>query len=126
VPGHVANRLQAALWREAIHLVESGVASVHDVDVAVASGPGLRWAVMGPTRLFHLGGDDGGIAAFCERYADSFHRWWDDLGRPRLDDRTIGQLVAGMESSVGSETVAELAARRDALLAAVIAATHPR
>jgi carnitine 3-dehydrogenase len=67
VPGHVANRLQAALWREAIHLVEQGVAPVRDVDLAVSCGPGLRWAVMGPTMLFHLGGDDGGIAAFCER-----------------------------------------------------------
>jgi 3-hydroxybutyryl-CoA dehydrogenase len=126
VPGHVANRLQAALWREAIHLVEEGVATVHDVDVAVSSGPGLRWAVMGPTRLFHLGGDDGGIAAFCERYADSFHRWWDDLGHPRLVDPTVDQLVQGMTQSIGSQTTDELAARRDAMLTAVIAATHPR
>src|SRR4051812_30176088 len=80
VPGHVANRLQAALWREAIPLVTEGVATVEDVDTAVSSGPGLRWAVMGPTLLFHLGGGPGGLAEFCERYADSFHRWWDDLG----------------------------------------------
>jgi 3-hydroxybutyryl-CoA dehydrogenase len=126
VPGHVANRLQAALWREAIHLVEEGVASVHDVDVAVSSGPGLRWAVMGPTTLFHLGGDDGGIAAFCERYADSFHRWWDDLGDPRLDQHTVQDLVDGTVDSVGAATVDDLAVRRDALLLQVIAATHPR
>ncbi|HEY7045446.1 MAG TPA: 3-hydroxyacyl-CoA dehydrogenase NAD-binding domain-containing protein [Nocardioidaceae bacterium] len=123
VPGHVANRLQAALWREAIHLIDTGVASVRDVDVAVSSGPGLRWALMGPTTLFHLGGDEGGIAAFCERYADSFHRWWDDLGDPRLDAATVHRLVEGM-STVAS--VDELAARRDAALTAVIAATHPR
>ncbi len=126
VPGHVANRLQAALWREAIHLVETGVATVRDVDVAVSSGPGLRWAVMGPTQLFHLGGDDGGIAAFCERYADSFHRWWDDLGEPRLDSGTVGQLVEGMKELAGSESTDEIAARRDSILTAVVAATHPR
>ncbi len=126
VPGHVANRLQAALWREAIHLVNEGVASVRDVDVAVASGPGLRWAVMGPTRLFHLGGDDGGIADFCERYADSFHRWWDDLGSPQLDAATVERLVAGMAEVSGPEAVRELARRRDETLAAVVAATHPR
>jgi len=125
VPGHVANRLQAALWREAIHLVNEGVASVHDVDLAVSSGPGLRWAVMGPTQLFHLGGDDGGITAFCERYADSFHRWWDDLGQPHLDAPTVERLVEGMKESLGSETNEQLAARRDAVLTAVIAATHP-
>jgi len=126
VPGHVANRLQAALWREAIHLVEEGVASVHDVDVAVSSGPGVRWAVMGPTTLFHLGGDDGGIAAFCERYADSFHRWWGDLGDPRLDQQTVQDLIDGMADSVGGATVDDLATQRDATLMRVIAATHPR
>jgi 3-hydroxybutyryl-CoA dehydrogenase len=126
VPGHVANRLQAALWREAIHLVNEGVATVHDVDVAISSGPGLRWAVMGPTLLFHLGGDDGGIATFCERYADSFHRWWDDLGRARLDGPTVKALVDGMAQSAGSETTEDLAAKRDKTLTAVIAATHPR
>jgi 3-hydroxybutyryl-CoA dehydrogenase len=124
VPGHVANRLQAALWREAIHLIEEGVASVHDIDVAVAAGPGLRWAVMGPTTLFHLGGDDGGIAEFCERYADSFHRWWDDLGDPRLDPANVQRLVDGIRDSVGSESTDVLAARRDAGLTAVIAASR--
>ncbi len=122
VPGHVANRLQAALWREAIHLVAEGVASVDDVDTAVASGPGLRWAVMGPTLLFHLGGDDGGLATFCERYADSFNRWWDDLGAPHLDPATAKRLVDGL--GAGTDDIARLAAVRDARLAAVIAATH--
>lgn len=123
VPGHVANRLQAALWREAIHLVAEGVASVDDVDTAVSSGPGLRWAVMGPTLLFHLGGDDGGLATFCERYADSFNRWWDDLGDPRLDEDTTARLVAGLADATRPSTD-ELVATRDSRLAAVIAATH--
>ncbi len=124
VPGHVANRLQAALWREAIHLVNEGVASVDDIDTAVSSGPGLRWAVMGPTRLFHLGGDDGGLAAFCERYSESFNRWWDDLGEPHLDPATAARLVAGLTVDPTPEGVETLAAGRDALLAAVVAATH--
>ena len=124
VAGHVANRLQAALWREAIHLVNEGVASVEDVDTAVSSGPGLRWAVMGPTLLFHLGGDDGGLAAFCERYGDSFNRWWDDLGEPHLDAATAKRLVDGLASNMTSHSVEELARRRDQLLTAVVAATH--
>jgi 3-hydroxybutyryl-CoA dehydrogenase len=123
VPGHVANRLQAALWREAIHLVNEGVATVADVDTAVSSGPGLRWAVMGPSTLFHLGGGDGGLAAFCERYGESFNRWWDDLGQPRLDDATASRLVEGL-SAVTAGSAHELEATRDARLAAVIAATH--
>ena len=59
VRGHIANRLQAALWREAIHLMDSGVASVADIDAAVAYGPGLRWAFMGPSLTFHLAGGEG-------------------------------------------------------------------
>lgn len=123
VPGHVANRLQAALWREAIHLVNEGVASVADVDTAVSAGPGLRWAVMGPTLLFHLGADDGGLATFCDRYSDSFNRWWDDLGDPRLDPQTADRLARQLADDVG-DSVDLLAAKRDRQLAAVIAATH--
>lgn len=121
VPGHVANRLQAALWREAIHLVNEGVASVEDVDTAIAAGPGVRWAVMGPNHLFHLAGDDGGLATFIERYGESFNRWWDDLGDPRLDEETAERLVAGLEDS---DDLAVLAARRDARVAAVVAAAR--
>ncbi|MFJ3667336.1 3-hydroxyacyl-CoA dehydrogenase NAD-binding domain-containing protein [Streptomyces sp. NPDC090106] len=124
VPGHVANRLQAALWREAIHLVNEGVATVDDIDTAVSSGPGLRWAVMGPTALFHLGGDDGGLAVFCERYGDSFNRWWDDLGRPHLDQATTARLVEGLSAATDPEGIRDLAAERDALLTAVVVATH--
>ena len=65
VRGHVANRLQAALWREAIHLVTEGVVSVADADAAVAYGPGLRWALMGPSLTFHLAGGEGGMTRFA-------------------------------------------------------------
>lgn len=121
VPGHVANRLQAALWREAIHLVNEGVASVADVDKAVSSGPGVRWAAMGPTQLFHLGAD-GGLAQFCDHYADSFNRWWDDLGDPRLDADTVARLVDGIDEASSTASYGELAVRRDAILAAIVAA----
>ena len=121
VPGHVANRLQAALWREAIHLVNEGVASVEDVDTAVSAGPGLRWATMGPTMLFHLGAGEGGLEAFCERYADSFNRWFDDLGRPRLDEATARRLVDGLRATSGQHSVDELSQRRDALLTGLLA-----
>jgi carnitine 3-dehydrogenase len=123
VPGHVANRLQAALWREVIHLVKEGVATVRDIDTAVSSGPGLRWAVMGPTLLFHLGAGEGGLAAFCERYADSLNRWWDDLGQPQLDQATADRLVAEVSCGIAPESIESLAAKRDRLLTAVIAAT---
>jgi 3-hydroxybutyryl-CoA dehydrogenase len=126
VPGHVANRLQAALWREALHLVKSGGASVEDVDKAVWAGPGLRWAAMGPTMLFHLGAGPGGIASFCERYTASFNRWWDDLGVLHLDEALAKQLADGIAENVGKKTTAELSARRDALIVAMQKAVSQR
>ena len=124
VPGHVANRLQAAVWREAIHMVNSGVASVEDVDTAMWAGPGLRWAVMGPTMLFHLGAGEGGLQEFCERYSVSFNRWWDDLGELHLTPEIAQQLVAGVEAESNNGSSAELSAKRDAMLAAILKSTH--
>lgn len=125
VPGHVANRLQAAVWREAIHLVKSGVASVEDVDKAMWAGPGLRWAAMGPTMLFHLGAGEGGLAAFCERYTDSFNRWWDDLGVLHLDPAIAETLVAGVTEEANGQSPADLSAHRDALIASIQKAMAP-
>jgi len=125
VPGHVANRLQAAVWREAIYLVKSGVASVEDVDKAMWAGPGLRWAVMGPTLLFHLGAGKGGLAKFCQRYTDSFNRWWDDLGSLHLDEALAEQLVSGINQALGGRSTDELSAQRDALIVSVQKAMRP-
>lgn len=122
VPGHVANRLQAALWREAVHLVAEGVATVKDVDLAVSAGPGLRWAVMGPHMLFSLGSGGHGIRAFCERYGDSFHRWWADLGAPRVTPE-IGDLLArGISEEEAGRDFAALAAERDEKIVAALKA----
>lgn len=122
VPGHVANRLQAAVWREAIHLVQSGVASVGDVDKAMTAGPGLRWAAMGPTTLFGLGAGQGGLTAFCDHFADTFNGWWDDLGTPRLDTDTARMLAEGLAQATGGAAVDDLAALRDARIVAMLAA----
>lgn len=123
VPGHVANRLQAALWREAIHLVTTGVATVEDVDRAVWAGPGLRWAAMGPSMLFHLGAGAGGMADFIERYTDSFNGWWEDLGDPRLGPEVAREIAAGVKAEAGAESQEALAARRDRLITAMLGAT---
>ncbi|TCU31498.1 3-hydroxyacyl-CoA dehydrogenase NAD-binding domain-containing protein [Rhizobium azibense] len=125
VPGHVANRLQAAVWREAIHLVTTGVASVEDVDKAIWAGPGLRWAAMGPTMLFHLGAGEGGLAAFCERYSESFNRWWDDLGVLHLDPALTQTLVTGVTEAANGQSSGVLSERRDALIASIQKAIAP-
>ncbi len=125
VPGHVANRLQAALWREAIHLMNIGAATVEDIDTAVWAGPGLRWAAMGPSLLFHLGAGPGGLAEFCERYSGSFERWWGDLGQVTLDRETTARLVAGVEAEARHRTPGELCESRDELIVALLKASAP-
>jgi 3-hydroxybutyryl-CoA dehydrogenase len=124
VPGHVANRLQAALWREAIHLVNTGVASVTDVDKAVWAGPGLRWAAMGPHMLFNLASGGEGFHVFCDRYRDSFHRWWEDLGAPRLTPEVTEKLAAGIDEEAKDRSFADLAAERDRLIVATLQAIN--
>ena len=116
VPAHVANRLQAALWREAISLVENGVTSVEDVDKAVWAGPGLRWAAMGPHMLFHLGAGPGGLREFCNRYSDSFRRWWDDLGEVELTQDLAKSLYDGVIEEGREATTEELSEKRDAMI----------
>lgn len=126
MPGHVANRLQAAVWREAVHMAVEGVASVEDIDKAMWAGPGLRWAAMGPTTLFHLGAGEGGLQAFCDHFRDTFNGWWDDLGAPQLDDETIARLVAGMADQAKGQSTEALSKQRDQMLTAlqVAAAKH--
>ncbi len=119
VPGHVANRMQVALYREAIHLVLEGVASIEDVDAAIAYGPGLRWAIMGPHVLHHLAGGEGGLRHQLEHIGPGIESWWNDLGRPDLTPDVIDRLVAAFEAS-GPRPIAELAAERDALLIALL------
>jgi carnitine 3-dehydrogenase len=122
VPGHVANRLQAALWREAIHLATTGVASVGDIDKAISAGPGIRWAALGPSTLFSLAAGEGGMRAFCERFADSFHRWWPDLGTPRITEDVVRQLVDGLAEEWKGQSLSDIEERRDALILDILKA----
>lgn len=124
VPAHVANRLQAALWREAIYLVESGVACVEDVDKAVWAGPGLRWAAMGPHMLFNLGAGAGGIEEFCNRYTDSFHTWWESMGDARLSPDLAKSLSNGLIEEAKGKSVQELSSDRNNMIVGMLKATR--
>lgn len=125
VPGHIANRLQAAVWREAIDLVLQGVASVADVDKALAAGPGLRWALLGPHMIFHLGGGPGGIQHFIEHVGVSWDSLWKDLASwNSLPAPTADALVAGLQAEAGDRTVQEIAHWRDEKLVQLLKAIY--
>jgi len=116
LPGHVANRLQAALLREVVHVVAEGIVSVEDADAAVSFGPGLRWSIMGPTMLAHLGGGEGGIERFLDQFTEPINAWWASLGTPMLTPEIRRKLIDGINDATHSRTVSELAAERDRLL----------
>jgi 3-hydroxyacyl-CoA dehydrogenase len=116
VPGHVANRLQAALAREVYHLVAEDVVSVADIDKALCWGPGLRWGIMGQVMLNHLGGGQGGIEHFFQQFTGPLTAWWKTLGSPVLTPAVQAKLAAGLHEEVGSRSIAELEAQRDEVL----------
>jgi 3-hydroxyacyl-CoA dehydrogenase len=109
VPGHVANRLQSALYREVLYLIEQGVLSVADADDAVSWGPGLRWGVMGPSLQFHLGGGAGGIQHFIEHLLPAMEPLWKVLGTPALTPEFKQRLAAGTLEEAAGRTVAQIA-----------------
>jgi 3-hydroxyacyl-CoA dehydrogenase len=120
VKGHVANRLQAALWREAFYLVEQGIASVEDIDTAVAHGPGLRWALLGPFLNLHLSGGTGGIAHVLEHLGPPLESWWRDLGNLSLNKELNGSIAQGVTEELAGTDLAHLTSQRDELLLALL------
>ena len=114
--GHIANRLQGALLREAVYLMDEGVASVADIDAAISYGPGLRWAFMGPSLTFHLAGGEGGMEHFLDHLGGAVQSWWDDLGTPSLTPDIRRKLIDGVAAQAAGESVGAIAARRDAFL----------
>jgi 3-hydroxyacyl-CoA dehydrogenase len=117
VVGHVANRLQAAIYREVVNLIHLGVLDVTDADVAVCWGPGLRWGVMGPNLLFHLGGGQGGIQHFMDHLSGPLASWWKDLGNfTEWPDGVKEVIVDGVRAEADGRSVDELAQMRDEVL----------
>ena len=128
IRGHVANRLQAALWQEAFHLVASGVASVADVDAAIAYGPGLRWALLGPFMNLHLSGGQGGIGALFEKPLwAATEGMWRDLGTVSVDTGLGRQVADGVAAALVGRNVEDVVDQRDKALLALLqikAAAH--
>ncbi len=122
VKGHIANRLQAALWREAFHLVDQGVATVRDIDVAISQGPGLRWALLGPFMNLHLSGGQGGIEHLLDHLGGPIEDWWKDLGAPSMTPELKRKVAEQMREVLATADEARFVPERDRLLLDVIAA----
>ncbi|MGA8983686.1 MAG: 3-hydroxyacyl-CoA dehydrogenase NAD-binding domain-containing protein [Candidatus Acidiferrales bacterium] len=109
LPGHVGNRLQAALYREVLYLIQQGVVSVEDADIAVCYGPGLRWGVMGPSLQWHLGGGPGGIHHFVEHFMDGFVGQMRKLVMPDVTPALMQTVIDGVLKEANGQSVEQLA-----------------
>lgn len=120
LPGFIAGRMQEAMWREMLHMVTNGEATVEEIDEAVAYGPGLRWAIMGPGMVYHLGGGEGGMAHVLDQFGPSLQWPWTRLEAPELTDDLRQRLIAGCEAEAKGRSVAEMIRERDDCLIEII------
>jgi carnitine 3-dehydrogenase len=120
LPGHVANRFQAALYKEVLYLVQQGVLSVADADVAVCYGPGIRWGVMGPSLQWHVGGGQGGIQHFMEHLMDPLAGMMKTLGTPEITPQLKQTVVDAVLKEAGGRSVEQLAREENAVLIALL------
>ena len=116
LPGHVANRLQAALYREVAYLIQEGVLSVADADDAVSWGPGLRWGVMGPSLQWHVGGGAGGIKHFMEHLMDPLGGMMKTLGKPEITPALKKTIADGVLKEAADRSVEQLAKEENEVL----------
>ncbi|MBW1689969.1 MAG: 3-hydroxyacyl-CoA dehydrogenase family protein [Deltaproteobacteria bacterium] len=123
--GHIANRLAAALWREATDIVLKGIASVEDVDKALSAGPGIRWALMGQHLIYHLGGGEGGIEHFIDHLGPAFEQWWKNMATwTSLPPGAKDILVEGVNEELRGKSVGEMAQWRDDKLIKLLKLIH--
>jgi 3-hydroxyacyl-CoA dehydrogenase len=116
LPGHVANRFQAALYKEVLYLVQQGVLSVADADIAVCYGPGIRWGVMGPSLQWHVGGGEGGIQHFMEHLMDPLEAMMKTLGTPQITPQLKQTVVDAVLKEAAGRSVEQLAREENSVL----------
>jgi len=120
VPGFIATRLQEAMWREMLHMVDAGEATVQQIDDAVTFGPGLRWAITGPGMNYHLAGGDKGMAHVLDQFGPSLKWPWTRLEAPELTDELRHKLIAGCEAEAAGRTIPDMIRARDAYLISIL------
>jgi carnitine 3-dehydrogenase len=125
IEGYLSDRLQEAVWREILHLVNDGVATTGELDEAIAYGPGLRWAFWGTNLIFHLAGGEDGMRHMLHQFGPALKLPWTKLVAPELNDTLIDRMVEGTQQQAGNRSIKELERQRDEALIAVMQALKP-
>ncbi|MFO1147241.1 MAG: L-carnitine dehydrogenase [Alsobacter sp.] len=121
IEGFVADRLMEALWREALWLVNDGVATTEEIDAAVVYGCGLRWSLMGTFLTFHLAGGEGGMRHMLHQFGPALKLPWTKLVAPELTEELIDRVADGCEAQAAGRSIAQLETRRDEFLVKLLA-----
>ncbi len=116
VPGYISDRLQEAIWREALHMVADGTANTAEIDAAICDGPGLRWALMGPCLTFHLAGGETGMAHMLAQFGPALKLPWTRLEAPELTEELSNRMIEGTQAQAGNRSIRELERMRDQAL----------
>ena len=116
LPGYLSDRLQEALWREALHIVNEGYASTKELDRAIEDGPGMRWSLMGTFLTFHLAGGNAGMKHMLEQFGPALKLPWTKLKAPRLSNKLSNRVIAGTKKQARGKSVAEISKIRDEYL----------
>lgn len=116
IEGHIADRLMEALWREALHIVNDGIATTEEVDKAFTHAAGLRYAQYGPFMTFHLAGGEGGMRHMLKQFGPALKKPWTKLVAPELTEDLYDKVVTGSEASSQGYTMSELDQKRNEFL----------
>ena len=116
LPGYLSDRLQEALWREALHIVNEGYASTKELDRAIEDGPGMRWSLMGTFLTFHLAGGNAGMKHMLEQFGPALKLPWTKLKAPRLSNKLSNRVITGTRKQARGKSVAEISKIRDEYL----------
>ena len=119
VPGHLTDRLQEALWREILHMVNEDVATTGELDDSIVYGPGLRWAAMGTNLIYHLAGGDAGMRHMLRQFGPALKWPWTKLEAPELTEALIDKMVVGTQAQAAGRSIRELERLRDGYLVAI-------
>ena len=119
VPGHLTDRLQEALWREILHMVNEDFATTGELDDSIVYGPGLRWAAMGTNMIYHLAGGETGMRHMLRQFGPCLKWPWTKLEAPELTEALIDKMVAGTQAQAGGRSIRELERLRDDYLVAI-------
>jgi len=125
VPGFVADRIMEAVWREILHMMDNDMATVAEIDAAMRYGPGLRWAIMGPLSVLHLGGGEGGMAHLIHQFGPSLKAPWTFLEAPELTDELAQKVIDGCDELTEGASIQALEAERDELLLQMLDVVEP-